>query len=208
MWKIHGLKKLPKISFCETKQIIPDKNLFGKSNFATNAFDVLIQLTNRNYNGSNSPQTAQSQARQVRNNEYKPKGDSENNGGHGNVMMEQSTNGAIDQVNVNQLIEDVCPPSNDSNKNSDSDSNHDNNNPRETNEPDTYGKSRRNTNVMKEGTHHNMDKYRTLQAVSISPTAFMKDSLVVGNECDDNIYIHDDKNTLRKYTNSYPEGHN
>ena len=42
------MKKLPKISFSETKQIIPHNNLFGKSNFAANAFDVLIQLTNRN----------------------------------------------------------------------------------------------------------------------------------------------------------------
>ena len=28
----------------ETRQIIPDKNLFGQSNFASNAFDVVIQL--------------------------------------------------------------------------------------------------------------------------------------------------------------------
>ena len=153
MWKVYGLKKLPKISFCETKQIIPDKNLFGKSNFATNAFDVLIQLTNRN--GSNAHHTGQSQPQQVRSNPQTPKGDSENGGGanegaRGNVKMKQFTNGAIDDVNVNQLIEDVCSSSNDGDQfNNDvisdigrgSDSDSDDNNSRETNQRGTYGES-------------------------------------------------------------------
>ena len=44
MWKKYGLKEVPKIVLLETNQIIPDKNLFGQSNFVTNTFDVLIQL--------------------------------------------------------------------------------------------------------------------------------------------------------------------
>ena len=44
VWKRCGLKRLPKIVLTETKQIIPDKNLFGQSNFASNAANVVIQL--------------------------------------------------------------------------------------------------------------------------------------------------------------------
>ena len=38
------MKTEPKIILRETKQIIPDKNLFGQSNFASNAVNVVIQL--------------------------------------------------------------------------------------------------------------------------------------------------------------------
>ena len=44
VWKNHGLQHAPKIQLIETKQIIPDKNLFGQSRFAENAFNVIIQL--------------------------------------------------------------------------------------------------------------------------------------------------------------------
>ena len=155
MWKIHGLKKLPTIIFRETKQIIPDKNLFGASNFATNAFDVLIQLANRN--GSRSarlPSRSQPQPQKqtiMANNQLQcaPKSDSENNGGasvNSNVMMNQFTNGAMDKVNINHLITDVGSTSNGGDDinmfadiGSDSDSDHDY--PRETNQRGTYGES-------------------------------------------------------------------
>ena len=42
VWKRYGLKKAPKVILIETKQIIPDKNLFGESNLAAN---VVIQLS-------------------------------------------------------------------------------------------------------------------------------------------------------------------
>ena len=185
------MKELPKISFCETKQIMPHKNLFGTSNFATNAFDVVIQLTNRN--GSNAHQTTQYESEQVRSNPQTPKGDhdSENDGGAnegGNATMRQFTTGAIDEVNVNQLIEDVCSSSNDGNGinvvsdiGSGSDSNSDDNKSRETNQRVTYGESdfedgnkrkigdnkinlnsqqpRRKTNVMKEGQNDGNDNH-------------------------------------------------
>ena len=44
VWQNHGLQQAPKIQLTETKQIVPDKNLFGQSNFAENAFNVIIQL--------------------------------------------------------------------------------------------------------------------------------------------------------------------
>ena len=44
MWRLHGLINEPKIVFRETKQIIPDKKLFGYPKFVSNAFDVEIQL--------------------------------------------------------------------------------------------------------------------------------------------------------------------
>ena len=44
MWNRYGLKQPVKINLVETKQIIPDKNLFGQSNLAANAFNVIIQL--------------------------------------------------------------------------------------------------------------------------------------------------------------------
>ena len=40
VWKDYGLKDKPKSVLIETKQLIPDKNLFGQSN----AFNVVIQL--------------------------------------------------------------------------------------------------------------------------------------------------------------------
>ena len=146
------MKKLPKISFCETKQIIPDKNLFGSSNFATNAFDVLIQLTNGNRNQRDKHQ------KPLKNNRYKDRSesDSENNDANinanegGNAKMKHFTNGAIDEVNINQLIEDVCSSSNDGNEfnndvvsdiGSGSDSDSDRNNSRATNQRGTYGES-------------------------------------------------------------------
>ena len=49
VWKRGGLKRTPKIKLIETKQIRPDKNLFGQSN----PFNVVIQLT-RVRNGDNS----------------------------------------------------------------------------------------------------------------------------------------------------------
>ena len=42
VWTKYGLKDKPKIVLIETKQLIPDKNLFGQSN----AFNVVIQLAN------------------------------------------------------------------------------------------------------------------------------------------------------------------
>ena len=44
VWNRYGLKQPVKIILVETKQIIPDKNLFGQSNLAANAFNVVIQL--------------------------------------------------------------------------------------------------------------------------------------------------------------------
>ena len=44
VWKQHGLKRVPKINLIETHRIIPDKNLFGESNLASNAFNVVIQV--------------------------------------------------------------------------------------------------------------------------------------------------------------------
>lgn len=37
----------PKINLIETKQIIPEKNLFGQSNIASNAFNVIIQMATK-----------------------------------------------------------------------------------------------------------------------------------------------------------------
>ena len=47
IWENHGLKAEPTIGLIETKQIIPDKNLFGQSNFAVNGFNVIIQLSKK-----------------------------------------------------------------------------------------------------------------------------------------------------------------
>ena len=40
VWKDYGLKDKPKSVLIETKELLPDKNLFGQSN----AFNVVIQL--------------------------------------------------------------------------------------------------------------------------------------------------------------------
>ena len=161
MWKNHGLQQLPKIIFRETKQIIPDKNLFGTSNFAASAFDVLIQLGNRSRSKSarlpsqspyqSPPQSPRPPPTRVINNPCTPKSDSENNGranDNSNVMVNKFTNGAMDKVNINHLITDVGSASNggddinmfaDVDAAFDSDSDHDY--PRETNHRGTYGES-------------------------------------------------------------------
>ena len=44
VWSEYGLLQTPTIVLLETKHIVPDKNLFGNSNFASDAFNVVIQL--------------------------------------------------------------------------------------------------------------------------------------------------------------------
>ena len=39
------MHRKPKFTLIETKQIIPDKNVFGQKNFASNAFNVVVRLT-------------------------------------------------------------------------------------------------------------------------------------------------------------------
>ena len=53
VWENHGLEQVPRIELIETKQIIPDKHLFGDSNFAENAFNVVIQLGTKASPGRN-----------------------------------------------------------------------------------------------------------------------------------------------------------
>ena len=133
MWKIHGLKKLPKIIFRETKQIIPHKNLFGTSNFATNAFDVVIQLANGNRSGSARPQP-------VRSNKDRTKSDLDNinNDANGNDGR------GIGTKNINELMIDVFSSSNggyDTDRGNDIDTDTDSDIPHETDAHRTRGES-------------------------------------------------------------------
>ena len=45
VWKRYGLKRKPKILLRETKQVLPDKNLFGQQNLDNNPFNVIIRLS-------------------------------------------------------------------------------------------------------------------------------------------------------------------
>ena len=99
------MKRSPKILFRETKQIIPDKNLFGTSNLATNAFDVVIQLANRNRNRNRSPCSAQSQP---------PRRNKDRTTGHLDIN-EANTNGGRDAIckkNTNEWMKDILAASN------------------------------------------------------------------------------------------------
>ena len=44
VWQREGLNQEPKIVLNDTKQIIPDKNLFGQSNFVSHTADSTSQL--------------------------------------------------------------------------------------------------------------------------------------------------------------------
>ena len=65
VWQNNGLQQAPRIELIETKQIIPDKSLFGKSNFAENAFSVIIQL---GMGGAPDPSHLNKQSNQTQNN--------------------------------------------------------------------------------------------------------------------------------------------
>ena len=104
------MKIEPKIVLLETNQIIPDKNLFGQSNFATNTFDVLIQLRKiskkRSRSHSHSRSRSSRLARQATKDEEMIKNELNNNA----IAVNNDDNDANDNIPINYDVKDVPIP--------------------------------------------------------------------------------------------------
>ena len=141
----------PKIVLLETNQIIPDKNLFGQSNFVTNTFDVLIQLRNMPKRRSRSQATKDEAMTKNNFDNNAIIVNNSDNDQDGDLEHEELATPMTDGFETNSTIDDINVDKNNGNLNE-----------LQTNIGSTsvsFDANRRETNVMKEGYEdtHNLD---------------------------------------------------